>query len=397
MIADLHIHYPIHLVSDPDRDPTLDAMVRARGRSRIRDRLRALALNIASRLFNYRSWSSGERVNCRYMHRGGVRVGFSVLYAPLQEFNLDEWYAPPQRDDIEELERQRRDVEGQVEREESEHAEVVHDRGALERVLADGERIALVHCVEGGFFLGGSEEEVDATVGRLAQSGVAYVTLAHLFWRHVAANANALPFLSDREYHWIFHEPRVGLTSYGEAAVRALAAHHVMVDLSHMTEHAIHQALDVLDDADPDAPVLASHAACRQSPHGLDYNLSRNTVERIAARDGVVGLIMGDHIASDSLRSGSRRGRATNDIDDSFDVLRTHVDTLHEWTGSHRHTGIGSDLDGFVKPTLAGIENAEDLGKLEGRLVEHYGSDVAEQICSGNALRLLREYWRPGA
>src|SRR5205085_10812307 len=106
-------------------------------------------------------------------------------------------------------------------------AEFVQGRAALERVLGE-QRIALVHCVEGGFFLGGGEDEVAETVARLARRGVAYVTLAHLFWRGVASNANALPFLSDRQYHWLFHEPRIGLTPYGEAAVRAMVANHVM-------------------------------------------------------------------------------------------------------------------------------------------------------------------------
>ena len=262
--------------------------------------------------------------------------------------------------------------------------------------MADG-RIALVHCIEGGFFLGGDDDAIDATVARLAERGVAYVTLAHLFWRRVATNANALPFLSDRQYHWLFHEPHVGLTAYGMAAVRAMAAHHVMVDISHMSQRAIHDTLSLLDEVDSGAPVIASHVACRQPEGGLDYGVTRPTVERIVARQGVVGLIMGDHIATAGLRMRQRQGRATADLDDSFDVLRTHIDTLYEWSGgTHRHIGIGSDLDGFIKPTLAGIETAADLRGLEERIVGHYGNDVAEQICSGNALRLLRTYWRPG-
>jgi len=60
VIADLHIHYPMHLLADPDEDAVLEAMVRSRGRGR----LRALVLNVACRLANYRSWSSGERANC---------------------------------------------------------------------------------------------------------------------------------------------------------------------------------------------------------------------------------------------------------------------------------------------------------------------------------------------
>ena len=57
------------------------------------------------------------------------------------------------------------------------------------------DKIAFVHCVEGGFHLGGTPGSVDDAVKQLAARGVAYVTLAHLFWRQVATNAPAIPFL----------------------------------------------------------------------------------------------------------------------------------------------------------------------------------------------------------
>ena len=50
---------------------------------------------------------------------------------------------------------------------------------------------ALVHAVEGGFSLGGTAEEIAENVHELAEWGVAYVTLAHLFYRQVAANTPA--------------------------------------------------------------------------------------------------------------------------------------------------------------------------------------------------------------
>ena len=55
-----------------------------------------------------------------------------------------------------------------------------------------------MHCIEGGFHLGATPEEVTAHVHELADRGVAYITLAHLFWRRVATNAPALPFLPTR-------------------------------------------------------------------------------------------------------------------------------------------------------------------------------------------------------
>jgi hypothetical protein len=82
LIADLHIHYSMHLEADPDEDPTLEPMVKLWRRRHPRDWLRALVLKVASRKLNYRSWSSGRRVDIPKMRAGNVRVGFSVLLDP---------------------------------------------------------------------------------------------------------------------------------------------------------------------------------------------------------------------------------------------------------------------------------------------------------------------------
>ena len=76
-------------------------------------------------------------------------------------------------------------------------------------------------------------------VADLAGRGVVYVTLAHLFWRRVATNANALPFLPDPIYRLLFCQPDVGLTPLGEAAVDAMYRNRMLIDLSHMNQVAL--------------------------------------------------------------------------------------------------------------------------------------------------------------
>ena len=52
-------------------------------------------------------------------------------------------------------------------------------------------------------------------MAELAARGVAYVTLAHLFFRQVATNAPAIPFIPDRIYRLLFPQSRdVGLTPW---------------------------------------------------------------------------------------------------------------------------------------------------------------------------------------
>src|SRR5262249_11375389 len=134
-----------------------------------------------------------------------------------------------------------------------------------------------------------------------------------------------------------------------------------------------------------EVPVIATHSPYRFGRQ--HYNLGPRAVERIAARDGVIGLILAEHQAADGLRH-----RRTRTLDDSLKVLFAHIDRIRDITGSHRHVAIGSDLDGFIKPTLAGLDSAADLAALERALVNRYGAEHAELIASGNVLRLLRGY-----
>ena len=123
--------------------------------------------------------------------------------------------------------------------------------------------------------------------------------------------------------------------------------------------------------------------------------MTEEAVGRIAARRGLVGLISGDHIVTDGYFPRRRGKRRTGSFEESVDTLCRHIDQIHAWIGTHDRTGIGTDLDGFIKPTLAGIESARDLARLEEEIVRRYPAD-GENICSGNALRILDTYWRPG-
>ena len=197
LVADLHVHYPMHVLAG-DREAALERMVRIRARSGAGNKLQGAILWVASRLLNYRSWEAGPRVTLEFLAQGGVRVALSVLYQPFDEMDLDEPYgALPETAYFARLVEQLETIEAEVEG--SPDAIVVHRAADLDGALA-AEQVALVHCVEGGFHLGATPEQVDAGVVALAERGVAYITLAHLFWRRVAANAPALPFLPDALY-----------------------------------------------------------------------------------------------------------------------------------------------------------------------------------------------------
>jgi microsomal dipeptidase-like Zn-dependent dipeptidase len=385
----------MHLISDPDEDLTLRHMARLRHRRRVSEWIRAWVLKKVSEEFNYPDHTNQHRVDSERMRRGAVDLGFSVLYLPLAEFQAAHWADPPQSRDVGRLEEQLELVEQEVNRQHG--LRIAHDRAELDAGLTSGDTV-LVHCVEGGFHLGATEREVTETVARLKGKGVVYVTLAHLFWRHVATNSNALPFLRDDQYHcfFLFHDPGVGLAPLGEAAVRAMVENHVLIDISHMSDAAIEHTFRLLGELEgdgPPTPVVSTHVATRRGVNGLDYNITEPFAREVARRRGVIGLITGDHIVTDGLRPDRDcGGRRTVDFRDSFDCLREHIDTLADWCGGYANIGIGTDLDGFVKPTIAGIDFIDDMGQVEPALAQHYGQANAELICSGNALRLLRDY-----
>jgi len=393
VIVDLHAHYPMHVV---DSDGSVVRLLRTRGgRRRLRDRVRALLVGFASLFANYRSPFSGPRVQVRYMREGGVTVALSVLYSFFDEADALDG-ARPDGDYPATIEDQLEAVEREVEREHAGEAAVARNPTEMSAAAGRGATV-LVHCVEGGFHLGATPEQVELTVRRLARRGVAYITLAHLIWREVATNAPALPFLSEEQYHRYLPQPDVGLSDLGRAAVDAMVRERILIDVSHMSGRALTETFEMLDGYDETVPVLATHAGYRFGEQS--YMLDRPTLERIAGCGGVVGLIFAQHQLYDGIPAGALhrhglRARKSKRFGESFDILCRHIDAIRDVTGSHRHTAIGTDFDGFIKPTLAGLQDMRDMSRLEHRLRRRYGDEEAARICSQNALDLLNRYWR---
>jgi microsomal dipeptidase-like Zn-dependent dipeptidase len=388
VIVDLHAHYPMHLLIRATtkklrrQHDTVALMTHPR-RRHWGDRFRALLLWLANRLFNY-SKSGDPVVTIPNLRAGGVHVALSVLYVPFDELDFSERYgAPPARTYFPHLVRQIRRVEKEVSH--HPHAAVAHNPVQLATILHDG-KVALIHAVEGGFHLGDTPEQVHRNVHTLATTyGVAYITIAHLFWRKVATNSPGVPFLPDKTYGFLFPQPALGLCQLGIAVVEAMVHEHILIDLTHMSEHAIDDTLQLLDRLDPAStvPVIATHSACRLG--GLAYNLSNRHIKAIEKRRGVVGLIACRHYMADGLARPRK-------FDDSMGVICRHIDKIHQVTGSHDSAAFGSDMDGFIRPTLPGLETPVAFKSVEERLLHAYGPGPAQQICSGNAMRVL-SYW----
>jgi membrane dipeptidase len=385
VVVDLHSHYAIHL------GPRVrDLFARQRPeRALLQDVAAAKTVGALGRIGNRATPWAAPRVTLDQLRAGGCDVVCSVLYSGPHEFDLvslvrDGYGHPGKASYFAALLRQMDLVEAVVGC--SEDAEVVRNMTQLEVTVAR-RRVALVHCVEGGFHLGDSPDSVQRSVATLASRGVAYVTLAHLFWRSFSPNVPVLPGISPRVYRRLFPMPSPSLPPLGKVAIERIVTGGMLLDLTHMTESAMIEAIELVDSLTPESqlPILASHVGYRFG-HST-YNLSPAGVRAIAEKGGVIGVVLSKRLLSEGT------GIRARDLKGSLRVFLHHVDKLGELAGGLNQIALGSDLGGFIRP-LPGLGDASRLGLLGQALADRYGERVAEDLCAGNAMRLLKRHWR---
>lgn len=387
MIADLHAHYPMRVIDGID--PETAARLAKKAGPSFRDRVQALVLRVANKLGNHDSWDGTYRIDPDKLRAGNVRLALSVHLRPFEEMDLSKPYAAaPEAGYFPKLLGDLDTVEREVATHDPALIRLARNRAELDACL-DAGATALLHAVEGGCLLGDEPGEIEANCATLAQRGVAYVTVAHLFFRQIATNANALPFLPDFLYDTFFPQRgRDRLTPRGEALIRGLVENRIMIDLSHMDPPAIRETFALLDQIDPqgEATVISTHAGFRFGRQ--EYMHDEGTLLQLKEREGVVGLIMAQHQLNDGLRR-----KQTESFEDSLEVVFAHVDEIARVTGGYEQIGIGTDFDGFIKPTLTGLEDAAKLARLEAALADKYGPDAAAQMTWGNAWRQVERIW----
>ena len=366
-MIDLHIHFPMRLLGgvEAPRD-VVKGMTRVRGREE--GKLRAAVLAIAARLFNFRHWDATWRVTPELLEQGEVSVACSVLYRPFSELDLDEPYgAPPESAYYPKL----------VELMDATEAEIERTGGVVVRTRRGPRpRPACATCTASRAASTSARRPTEVTA-HVARAGRARRALHHarppvLAPRRRQHARAALSARRGLQRALPAGEGRRAVAARRGGGARDVRAPSVLVDISHMRDDAIDEtfalieALDRETGRDPrDYPVIVSHAGYRFG--GQKYNVSDGTIARIAARGGVIGLIFAQHQINDGLRRTD-----TKTLAESLDVLGRHIDAI-----GPEHVALGSDLDGFIKPTLGGIDTAADLAPFAAALRARY-PDVAD-------------------
>ena len=174
-----------------------------------------------------------------------------------------------------------------------------------------------------------------------------------------------------------------GLTDLGEHMVGAIDALHIVHDLSHLSPRSVDAVLDLAGGA-----VIASHSNCRALLGGDDVphaarHLGDNTIKAIAERNGVIGLNLFGPFVAGGLGDGERP---------TIEQAVAHVEHVCSITGSTRHVGLGSDLDGgFSAERLpAGIDRASDFVALTDALRDRgWSNEDLARFAWGNWSRVF--------
>lgn len=260
-----------------------------------------------------------------------------------------------------------------------------------ERAMKAG-RIASLIGMEGGHSIGGS-------LGVLRQFhalGARYMTLAHFrntAWADSATDAPA-------------HD---GLTDFGRNVVREMQRLGMLVDLSHVSDATMNDALDVAK-----APVMFSHSGAR-AVAAHPRNVPDSVLDRVKANGGIVMVVTLPAYVSNAVRDWSIRRVAEKARLDELHVgnptaadaaladwtkaspapratlsdLADHIDHIVKRAGID-HVGIGGDFDGMAT-TTQGLDDVSGYPALFVELARRgYAQTDLEKIASRNMLRVLK-------
>ncbi len=230
--------------------------------------------------------------------------------------------------------------------------------------------------------------------------GIRYITLTHSLSNHISDSSY------DENRQWN------GISEFGVRVVREMNRLGIMVDVSHVSDEAFWQILDVSE-----APVIASHSSARHFTPGFERNMSDDMIVALARDGGVIQINFGSTFLTresrdyDELRSAARkeylvehpelkeadiyRSYAKSYAEEhgpfpyaSLDDVLDHFDHVVALVGID-HVGIGSDFDGVGDSLPTGLKNVSQYPNLiRGLLERGYSEADIRKLLGENLLRV---------
>lgn len=215
-------------------------------------------------------------------------------------------------------------------------------------------KMSSVLTVENGALLHGDLRNVQ----RLYDKGVRLITL---LWND--ENCNGYPASSDPEAH------KKGLKEFGRNVVYEMEKLGMIVDVSHLSEGGFYDVSRITE-----KPFVASHS-CARALCDHQRNLTDDQLRRLADCGGVVGV---NFYASFIKNDG--------DFTTIEDIMR-HIEHIYQVAGEDA-IGLGSDFDGI--DSQIEFRGYSGYQKLADAIAEAYPARIAEKICYGNVLSVMK-------
>jgi membrane dipeptidase len=209
--------------------------------------------------------------------------------------------------------------------------------------------------IEDGVFIDGKMERVQEAY----DMGVRLITLMWNF-----ENSVGFPCRDDAEEH------AKGLKPFGIEVVEKMNELGMLIDVSHMSEGGFYDVAKYSK-----KPFVASHSCARAL-----CNHRRNLTDHQLKTLGEAGGIVGVNFECSFLKEGSSHA--------TIDQVIDHLVYMKDKAGIDA-IGFGSDFDGI--DDNGEMVNYSGFGKILERMENHFTYDEIDKICSGNALRVMKE------
>lgn len=243
---------------------------------------------------------------------------------------------------------------------------------------------------------------IDGKLENLAffrQRGISYITLAHSLSNHLADSSY------DEKRRWN------GLSPFGREVVAEMNRLGIMVDVSHISDEAFDQVLDLSA-----VPVIASHSSARHFTPGWERNMSDQMIRALADKGGVIMINFGSSFLTEEARQWyERMGEARTAYLEANGFGKHGVEaeifqkayreshpfpyaTLDDLVANFmhvidlvgvEHVGIGSDFDGVGDSLPVGMKDVSQYPNLVEKLLQQgLDENDIEAILGGNLMRV---------
>ena len=271
---------------------------------------------------------------------------------------------------------------------------IARNPGEVEAAFKAG-KIALPLGMENGSPVSGDLANLDY----FHERGIRYITLAHSKSNHISDSSY------DPERQWD------GLSAFGETAVKRMNELGIMVDISHVSDAAFYDVMEISA-----VPVIASHSSARHFTPGFERNMGDEMIKALSLKGGVIMINYGSAFLTETANKYRPTRDAayktyvaaggvedTPELKEQFDKdylvanpypfasledVLNHIDHVVKIAGVD-YVGIGSDYDGVGDSLPTGLKDAASYPALiEGLLGRGYSETDIKKILSANLMRV---------